>query len=481
MANHNTPTWEQRYMRGLTIIDTIVVVLAVMIAYFLSFGIDKEELFVGLDNRTTFAMQYTSVSVIITLGWLAALIIFDTRDPKRLTTGSTEYVRVINATFVTFGTVAIIGFSAKAQIGRGFLLIALPVGLLFLLLARFVWHHWIRTQRERGECSYRTLIIGHRAKSAHAAKEILADKYSGFQILGCITEGDSNEDVLPGIPMLGDYDSLVHHIDKLDIKKVIVTNADMLSPQQLKQIGWELEDRQIDLIVSASLTDIAGPRLHVHPVSGLPLIHVQYPRFTGHKYVLKRLFDIIGSTALITLLSPVFLVVALLVKFTSKGPVFYAQERIGIEGRPFKMFKFRSMITGADDLLKKLLEEQGTADKPLHKVDNDPRITPIGHFIRRYSLDELPQLFNVLIGTMSLVGPRPQREAEVELYLPHHHRRLLVKPGITGLWQVSGRSDLAWENTIRLDLYYVENWSLAGDIVLLWRTINAVVHPEGAR
>jgi lipopolysaccharide/colanic/teichoic acid biosynthesis glycosyltransferase len=178
------------------------------------------------------------------------------------------------------------------------------------------------------------------------------------------------------------------------------------------------------------------------------------------------------------LLSPVLLVVALTVKLTSPGPIFYRQERIGRGGKPFGMIKFRSMIVNADAQLATLLEQQGTSDKPLFKVTDDPRITPVGRFIRKYSIDELPQLFNVFLGEMSLVGPRPQRPAEVALYDDIAHRRLRVKPGMSGLWQVSGRSALSWEDALRLDLYYVENWSLASDIIILFRTFKAVFMPE---
>ena len=183
---------------------------------------------------------------------------------------------------------------------------------------------------------------------------------------------------------------------------------------------------------------------------------------------------------LIALGSPIMLAVAIAVKMSSPGPIFYWQERIGLRGQPFHMFKFRSMVQGADDQLQSLLDAQGTADRPLFKVINDPRITPVGRFIRRYSLDELPQFFNVLRGEMSLVGPRPQRESEVALYDAVAHRRLFMKPGISGLWQVSGRSDLDWDDAIRLDLYYVENWSMAGDVAILWRTISTVVAARGA-
>jgi exopolysaccharide biosynthesis polyprenyl glycosylphosphotransferase len=229
--------------------------------------------------------------------------------------------------------------------------------------------------------------------------------------------------------------------------------------------------------MTPGLTDVGGPRIHMRPVAGLPLIHVEMPRYEGRKQFTKRAFDMLGSGILIAVMSIPLIVLACIVKLTSPGPVLYKQERVGLNGEHFNMLKFRSMKVNADAELAALLEAQGRGDKPLFKVKNDPRVTPIGRVLRKYSLDEFPQLFNVFLGSMSLVGPRPQRDGEVALYDNAARRRLLLKPGMSGLWQISGRSTLPWEDAIRLDLYYVENWSLIGDLVILWRTVKAVVAP----
>ncbi len=216
-------------------------------------------------------------------------------------------------------------------------------------------------------------------------------------------------------------------------------------------------------------------------MQGLPLIHVETPTYSGRKLYTKRAFDLIGSAALIIVLSPVLLVLALLVKVTSTGPVFFLQERVGLNGSTFHMIKFRSMVVDAEQRLQELSAlDRAEGNTVLFKMKNDPRVTRIGAFMRRYSLDEVPQLFNVLVGSMSLVGPRPPLAREVERYDVHVHRRFLVKPGMTGLWQVSGRSDLSWEDSVRLDLYYVENWSTIGDLAILWRTARAVANSDGA-
>jgi exopolysaccharide biosynthesis polyprenyl glycosylphosphotransferase len=248
----------------------------------------------------------------------------------------------------------------------------------------------------------------------------------------------------------------------------------------MRKLGWDLASRDVGLIVAPTLTDVAGPRIHSRPVAGLPLIYVEYPTFDRIKRVMKRSFDLVGASVLIVLTSPLLAAVAIAIKTTSPGNVIYRQERIGRHGKPFGMLKFRSMVNDADDQLESLLDAQGTSTRPLFKISNDPRITRVGQFIRRTSLDEFPQLFNVLRGQMSLVGPRPQRAAEVALYDDAAIRRLMMKPGMSGLWQVSGRSNLSWDDSIRLDLYYVENWSMTVDLIILWRTFRAVVTADGA-
>jgi len=323
--------------------------------------------------------------------------------------------------------------------------------------------------------------VGDRAKTEHVVQSLRRDASSGLDLVGALIAGATIEGTLRGgLPVLGDLSSIVEEVQARRADAVLFTGTDALGPREMRELGWKLDELRISVIVAPALTDIAGPRIHAAPVAGQPLIRIDYPSLEGANRFVKRAFDLAGSLALILLLSPVMLAVALAVRGTSDGPVLFRQERIGHRGRPFLMLKFRSMVVDADERLGDLLRQQGTAGQPLFKVSDDPRITSVGKFLRKYSLDELPQLFNVLRGSMSLVGPRPQRAAEVELYDAWAHRRLLVTPGITGLWQVSGRSDLSWEDSVRLDLYYVENWSLAGDIIILWRTVRAVAAPAGA-
>jgi exopolysaccharide biosynthesis polyprenyl glycosylphosphotransferase len=287
----------------------------------------------------------------------------------------------------------------------------------------------------------------------------------------------------PGRPgqSYGGFDDLTEALAATGADTVVITSADDLPPERVRQLSWSLEPGRQHLVVAPSLTDIGGPRIHTRPVQGLPLIHVETPTYSGRKLYTKRAFDLVGSSALIIVLSPILLVLALLVKTTSPGPVFFRQERVGLDGTTFRMIKFRSMVVDAEARLQELSKlDRAAGNDVLFKMRNDPRVTRVGGFMRRYSLDEVPQLFNVLIGDMSLVGPRPPLAKEVALYDTHVHRRFLVKPGMTGLWQVSGRSNLSWEDSVRLDLFYVENWSMMGDLILLWRTVRTVARSEGA-
>jgi exopolysaccharide biosynthesis polyprenyl glycosylphosphotransferase len=473
------PDWERRYAYKLFATDFLIVMLSVFGAQTLRFGFAAEELRIPVAERLDLGVTYTLVSISLATAWLLTLSIWDTREPTVFGTGPTEYKRVTRATLLTFGGYAIIAFVVRAEIGRGYLMIALPAGLFLLLFSRWLWRKRLHRQRERGLNMYRTLIVGEWHKIHHVTEQIRRDTPAGFELVGAVTEQGSHAEILPSLGVVADYEHLLDAVDRLQVNTVIITSTDNISPQRLREIGWELEARRVDLVVTAALTDVAGPRIHMRPVAGLPLIHVAYPEFTGRKFFAKRMFDLIFSSLSLVCLSPVFLVIAALVKFTSPGPVFFTQRRIGQGGRPFSMFKFRSMQQDAEDQLPGLLD-QSEGNELLFKLKHDPRITKVGAWLRRYSLDELPQLANVFLGQMSLVGPRPPLPREVEKYEQWVHRRLLVRPGITGLWQVSGRSDLSWEDSIRLDLYYVENWSLMGDLVLVWRTVRAVTRPTGA-
>jgi exopolysaccharide biosynthesis polyprenyl glycosylphosphotransferase len=247
----------------------------------------------------------------------------------------------------------------------------------------------------------------------------------------------------------------------------------------LRSLAWELEKTGTDLCVSPALLDVAGPRTTVRPTAGLTLLHVDHPQLSGFRLVLKGLFDRCAAAAALVILAPVMATLAVAVWMHDRGPALFAQVRVGKDGQSFRMYKFRTMVVDAEKRRAELLVNNDS-DGVLFKLRRDPRITAVGAHLRRLSLDELPQLFNVFLGHMSLVGPRPALPDEAAMYAEHVRRRLVVKPGLTGLWQVNGRSDLSWEESVRLDLRYVENWSFALDLQILWKTISVMMRGSGA-
>jgi exopolysaccharide biosynthesis polyprenyl glycosylphosphotransferase len=433
-------------------------------------------------SRGDIEISYTLVSFVIVVAWMVALHLYDTRSVRVLGVGSQEYKAIADSALRLFGLVAIVAFLFKIDLARGYILIAFPLGVVVLMFSRWIWRQWLGMMRAQGDFSSRTLLVGSPESAAVIARELWRHKEAGYKVVGaCVTRGASLLTHLPktDVPVFAGVDDALETMRELGADTVIITSSDEMDPERVKRLSWGLTPGAEHLVVAPSLIDVGGPRIRTRPVAGLPLIHVETPKFEGRKLLAKRVFDLLVSSVLIVLLSPALIVVALAVKFTSSGPVLFKQERVGIKGKPFRMLKFRSMVVDAEARLAALQAKRDAGNTVMFKMKDDPRVTPIGRVLRRYSLDELPQLFNVLLGSMSLVGPRPPLPREVQEYDHHVNRRFLVKPGITGLWQVSGRSALNWEDTVRLDLYYVENWSLTGDLVILWRTARAVVG-EGA-
>ncbi|PPF57344.1 polyprenyl glycosylphosphotransferase [Clavibacter michiganensis] len=474
--------WRRTYAIGLVVTDLLVLVWVVFGVQIAWFGVETSDVqFSG--NTADIAVSYSVLSVIIIAAWMFVLGVYGTRGYRVLGTGPQEYRLILDATVRLFGLVAIVAFLFRIDFARGYIIIALPLGLLTLWLSRWMWRQWLNVQRSKGRYSSRVLLIGSEQSTAFLARELARQPFAGYLVVGACIPSGMIAATLPGssIPVLGKLDDLQGAMRAVDADTVVIASNDELSAEGIRELSWSLEPGRQHLVVAPSLTDIGGPRIHTRPVAGLPLIHVETPRYEGTKQFAKRAFDILASTVILVLSSPLLLVIAMTVRLSTPGPVLFRQERVGINGRPFQMLKFRTMVTDAEARLLELEKQARDAgNSVLFKMKDDPRVTPIGRFLRRYSLDELTQLINVLNGSMSLVGPRPPLAREVEAYETKVHRRFLVKPGITGLWQVSGRSNLSWEDSVRLDLYYVENWSIVGDLVILWRTARAVLAREGA-
>jgi len=464
--------WPAAYAHRLAVTDTIVVLGCLLGAQGLRDWLISGTAWWG-------SLDHTVVTLAVAGAWLFALHLYETRSAQVVGVGGGEARRIVNATLHVFGLFAIWSLLAKVDLGRGYLLVALPIGLVALIVTRLLWRAWLQRQRAAGRYCHSVVLLGSPDTAAPVAADLNRNRAAGYRVLGLVLAGSEGADdgSAVRVPVLGGIDDITAILDRVGADTVVVTGAGDLSPVQLRALGWQLEDERYNLIFTPSLTSVGGPRVHLTPVSGLALLHVDTPRYEGVHRFGKRAFDLIGALLIIAVLAIPMAVVALVIALTSRGPIFYTQERIGLQGRSFRMIKFRSMRVGADAELAALLAAQETDGTPLFKVSNDPRITPIGRIIRKYSIDEVPQLLNVVRGEMSLVGPRPQVPDEVALYDDAAHRRHIVQPGMTGLWQVSGRSALDWEDAIALDLHYVANWSVTTDIGILLRTVKAVVAP----
>ncbi|WP_374197464.1 sugar transferase [Microbacterium sp. cx-55] len=482
-ATHAPKNWRRSYQRRLWVTDFLVLVWVVFGTQIAWFGLGNAQLSILLDSRLS-DVSYWTFSAGLVLVWVIALSWSDSRSYRVIGTGSSEYVRVTDASLRLFGAIAILAFLARIDVARGFLLISLPMGIIVLLFTRWLWRQWLIAKRSTGTFSARVLLVGSVDSVAQIARELQRNPSAGYHVVGACSPSGTVGGTVPGtdIPLMGSVNAVERAMQLTGADTVAVTSTDELPPDKVKQISWNLQAGRQHLVLAPSIVDIAGPRLHTRPVAGLPLIHIETPRFSKGQLFLKRFVDVSASSIGVLLLSPVLAVLAMTIRLSSEGPVLFRQTRIGRGGREFTMLKFRSMVINAEELLENLhreRREQGidSGNEILFKMKNDPRVTPVGRIMRKFSLDELPQLFNVIGGSMSLVGPRPPLPSEVEQYATHVHRRFLVKPGITGLWQVSGRSSLSWEDTVRLDLSYVENWSLLGDLAILAKTAKAAVAP----
>ena len=454
--------WHESYRTRLLISDAVVLVWVVYGTQIVWFGTGNAQLSLLRDLRFT-AVSYWLTSAILVALWLLALSLADTRTPGVVGTGMTEYVRVIDSSLVLFGVIAIVAFLFRVDIARGYLLISLPAGILLLLLVRWLWRQWLVAKRRVGKCASGVILIGSPASVAQVGHELQQRRDTGYLVVGACLPPDDHDAGIPttdaDIPVLGTFDDLTRVLADTGADTVLVTSSDALPPEKVKQISWSLEAGRQHLLLAPGIADVAGPRIHTRPVSGLPLVHVETPRFSPGQRFGKRMADLIMSLISVVVISPLLGILALAVKLSSPGPVCVRETRIGYHGRPFTMLAFR---TARED-------DDGTVP------------TALGRWMHRHTLDDLPQLFNVIGGTMSLVGPRPPLPGEVETYTDASLRRFLVKPGITGLSQISGRENLAWEDAVRLDLSYVENWSLAGDVAIVIKSAKAALLGRAAR
>ncbi|WP_433306525.1 sugar transferase [Actinoplanes sp. CA-030573] len=465
--------WRGRYARRLYLIDYVVGLVAASSALFLRFGPDAAQ---------PFLLDYLLLTLLFPLAWIAVLAINRAYESRHLFVGTDEYARVVRSGLGLTATLAIFSFALDLRLARGYVIIALPMATLLDVGARYLYRQLLHRRWAAGERLHKVILVGHARAIADMARRLARESHHGLGIIGACVPPGAVDDELPGLPtVFGDFDNVAGAVSLSGADTVVVLSCPEIDGPALRRLAWQLERDEIDLIVASTLVDVAGDRTTIRPVDGLPMLHVEHPRLKGSSRLIKAAFDRVGAFVLLLLSMPVLLVLAALVAFGpgGRGPVIFRQERVGKDGRLFVLYKFRTMVVNAEARLQELRNLNDT-DGELFKMRNDPRITPVGRWLRRLSLDELPQLLNVLKGDMSLVGPRPPLAREVAGYPADMRRRLAVKPGLTGLWQVSGRSDLSWDESIRLDLTYVENWSLAMDLAILARTVSAVVRSSGA-
>jgi exopolysaccharide biosynthesis polyprenyl glycosylphosphotransferase len=465
------PRWQRRFSLAVAAGDLVVIALTVTVSVLAGLT--------GLDAADRARLW----SGVIAAGLLAlALPVCRAWDGRVLGQGSAEFVRLGRAVVLADVVLALGGLALMVRSSREWVFLLVPLTGLALLASRFVLRKCLHHQRGRGRGLLPVLAVGSADAVSDLVRRTRRDPYFGWRVTGVCTPtgtGTGGGSVVEGVPVLGDLDSVPALATTGQHGVVAVCRAPGWGPARLHRLAWDLEGSRTELAVDPGLMEIAGPRMHISPVDGLPLLRLSEPRFSGAAKAVKHTTDKVAAGLLLLLVAPVFLTIALLVKLHDRGPVFFTQERVGTNGRTFRMVKFRSMVTDAEARLAGLAPQNDGAG-PLFKMRRDPRVTPVGALLRKYSLDELPQLLNVLNGSMSLVGPRPPLPREVAAYADDARRRLLVRPGMTGLWQVSGRSSLTWEESVRLDLRYVENWSVALDLLIVWKTFGAVLRSRGA-
>ncbi|MDQ6748113.1 MAG: sugar transferase [Candidatus Dormibacteraeota bacterium] len=430
----------------------------------------------GRETASVLGIPYLVLVPMTPVVWVFTLALVHSYDHRFLSSGAEMFMRVYRGGLTALAWAAVLSFLLHANLSRGFVAIAFPAMTLGTLVTRYFLRKAIHRRLASGSAVHRVLVLGSRHEVESLVHHVGKAAHAGYAVVATCVLGNHTgpEDRLH--PELRDLDVV---LGRLNVDTIAVAGVSTLPPGELRRLAWSLEGENIDLIVDPGVTDFAGPRIVVRPVDGLPLLHIDEPDVAGVRREAKHLVERFLAALMLLFFSPVLLWAALAIKRHDGGPVLFRQHRVGLHGQRFKMLKFRTMTADAELLMESILDLNEYEDV-LFKVRDDPRVTRVGRFLRRHSLDELPQLLNVIRGEMSLVGPRPPLESEVAKFGSDARRRLLVRPGMTGLWQISGRSDLPWAESVRLDLHYVENWTLALDMMVLWKTLGVVIHGRGA-
>jgi exopolysaccharide biosynthesis polyprenyl glycosylphosphotransferase len=459
--------WQRLLVRRLLVLDALAGAAAAFGTVLVRYG--------GAPAGVS-GVDYRVLAALSALAWVLMVSLSGGYERRILGLGTEEFRRIANAGVRLLAALVLLGFVVKADLSRAVVVSSVAASVVVSLLFRWVARKVLHAQRRRDRWVHRVVAVGTPGDLRALLASLERSAHAGLTVVAACSTTTARTVPDTDVAILGGVEDVSAVVDLVGADTVAVASTGAQSSDWLRRLAWSLEGRAVDLLVAPALTDVAGPRVTVRPIDAVPLLEVAEPVFDGPRRVVKDLFDrTLALLGLLLCLVPM-LVVAALVRLTSRGPAVYRQTRIGRNGRPFTIWKFRSMYAGSD----RDRPETNDADGLLFKLRRDPRVTPVGRVLRRWSIDELPQLFNVVRGDMSLVGPRPPLPQEVASYDDDVRRRLLVKPGLTGLWQVSGRSDLPWEECVRLDLRYVENWSVSLDLLILARTVFAVVRGSGA-
>jgi exopolysaccharide biosynthesis polyprenyl glycosylphosphotransferase len=468
LAVQCSASWTNKYLRQTVAADILCGLAAGLLAFQVRFN--SVSYGVGL---------YLLLSMLLPVLWVISVRLAGGYDSRFIGVGTDEFRRVLSAGICLTACVAIVSYATKTELARGYVVIALPSLTALDLLARLVLRKRLHKLRAVGSCMRKVVVVGHLDVVADLAALLRRETYHGLSVVAACVAGTARHEEIDSIPVIGGLGNVAETVDRYNADTVAVLSCPEMSGATLRDLAWELEKTGTDLCVAPALLDVAGPRTTIRPVAGLPLLHMDHPEFTGIRRVVKAAFDrALAGTALL-ILAPLFLVIIGIIRLADSGPGFFRQVRVGRDSRVFTVYKFRTMVVDAEER-KSHLAGLNESDGVLFKMRRDPRVTLVGGWLRRWSLDELPQLINVLLGDMSMVGPRPALPQEAALYGHHVRRRLAVKPGLTGLWQVNGRSDLSWDESVRLDLRYVENWSFTLDLQIIWKTASAVLRGSGA-
>ncbi len=467
-SSHSPVSWAAAYRRRCMIADCLCALLA---------GVTGLEVRFHGHGRPPWI--YVGLTLALPIVWWLALKMGGAYEYRFIGVGSEEFRRVLNTGLCLTAGIAIVAYGSKGDLSRGYVVLALPAATVLDLSARFALRKQLHQQRRAGACMQRVVAVGYSPMIADLAALLSKATHHGLSVVAaCVTDPEMPSQI-DGIPVIGGIGAVADAVKQFGADTVAVLACPEMSGARLRDLAWELEGSGTELCVASALLDVAGPRTTIRPVAGLPLLHLDHPDFTGLRWLVKSTFDRTLGFLLLLACLPLFAVVAVVIRSSDGGPAIFRQTRVGKDGQLFVLYKFRTMVVGAE-ARREELATSNESDGVLFKIRGDPRVTPVGEWLRRWSVDERPQLLNVVLGDMSLVGPRPALPGEALLYADHVRRRLMVRPGVTGLWQVNGRSDLSWDESVRLDLRYVENWSLMLDLQILWKTVSAIVRGSGA-